>query len=567
MNAHSVHLLLIGMQVARVRPLVWWSLCTDTRVFYPNMGIDSAIRKWLEERVAPGAFTRGGSGTLPAGDTVYVEDILTRMFRIRGRRLGNYFTGRDLFNAVVLPHIERMRYSPSICVSVLCADDIDRVPREKLETQISRSRQFTKTRVAKAARVDADGSIDMDSSSDDDTAGAREHKSSRPDATPLRGAGSSHGMESGATARSLSPDFRYPSSTTIDDDGVRYVDDEGVSRFEVIDLPVLLRSRHARNVIWPYFIECLSSFGASSDGPPGAVTNDDAVLIIDQLRDGPVAFSGRSVYRLPPHSIGEGEMQSAMWAMVFHDRPVVVSTIDSDFLPLGLLAASVRSQPLFWSYQVGTAPETHVDMNALLGAVRDKTGLDIELFRALCILSGTDFFAKRDVLNQVGMMSILQAVWRAQIHVRASADEGNANEERESHFMWFLRSAFATQMGIHPQDEPPTFDDMQAHIHARRLRKYTLPSDSIGDAVRRFAWNMRYWSLHSFQATTSVYGALRDVKRGTPWRPQAAFAVRVPERAPRGMPVIPALCESFSTDAGPLPVDFETPAWHLHSHT
>lgn len=525
------------------------------------MGLDGGIRKWLQDNVSPSAFATEMKVESDK-PTVFVEDTVTRMFRFKGTRLGSYFTGSDLFEEIMSPHIRRLVNSAACCVSVVCADDIERVPREKLATQMERSRQFVKSRAAKAARIDEEEFAVYDDASDSDTghhAGAR--------------AETSHGMDSGATAPTLDYDFKYPGDSRICDDGIRYTDKSGTERFEVIDLPVLMRSRHARNAIWTYVVERMVRFVENPTTPSADCIGEDRLLIIDHFREGPIVFSGRRALRLAPHPLGEGEMQATLWALVFADHPVHVSTIDSDFLPLGLLAADCRTEPLIWSYRTGAGPTMYVDMRHLLNDLTATAGFDVATFRGLCVLNGTDFFKKGDVLNQVGFKSIVQATWRSKAHVRASADESLPLETRRRHFEWVLRAAFATQLNVQLDGAPPTFDALQSVIDDRKLRKYTLPSRTIEGAVSRFGWNMIYWSDHVLKRHAAAYASLRGLHRGQPWRPDPMIATPlslvaaghqpgegvtlVPPPFPGGAPSAPAVA---STDDPMLHErDFEPP--------
>lgn len=448
------------------------------------MGIDTQFRRWLKEAASPQSFLGADlpMDRHPRG-WVYIEDVLTVAHWIRGPRFDHTFTGNELFHDLIEPILQRLRGNSVFSCAVICADDYARVPKQKLQTQLKRGEQFVRQRAAKRAAEEA----------------------KEAGAPPL--ARATEQLANGVDVPVHLGSFRYPSTSVISDDGIEYIDEEDQKRHrEAIDLPLLLRSRSAMRALWLYVRDRLIQ--ATRTGsvllpliPP------DRVLIIDHFDDGPWFVCGNRCGRLPLVPFAEGEVQAAFWAKVFRQHPTVISTIDTDILPLtvGNAGTMEREAALYWRYRDGASAE-HVD---LIGVACDLHALHLHpaAFRALCVTGGTDFFAKRDVLHYVGVPSLVAAALWATPHLVQAADDTEDSDKLSRHFEWFLRAAYAVQ-GKYPSDTdapPPSLQTLKTDM-CERSSNYDFPTDDrIRSALSRLQWNFAYWDINRAHASLAAY--------------------------------------------------------------
>lgn len=459
-------------------------MCSESTHAVNAMGIDTQFRRWLKETASPSSFL-GEAPPLerhPRG-WVYIDDVLTVAHWIRGPRFNHTFTGIELFNALIQPIVQRLRGNSVFSCAVICADDYARVPKQKLQTQQKRGAQFVRQRAAKRAAEELE----------------------TKEAPPL--ARASEQLANGFDIPVHLGDFRYPEHSVISDDGIEYTgrEDHQLHR-EAIDLPLLLRSRPVMRVLWAYVRDRLEQMARTGSALTPTVPHD-RVLIIDHFDDGPWYICGNRCGRLPPVPFGEGEVQAAFWSRVFHCHPTIVSTIDTDILPLtvGNKGTLEREAPLYWCYRDGASSE-HVD---LISVARDMNALHLhpDAFRALCVTGGTDFFFKRDVLHYVGVPSLIAAALWATPHLVQAADDTENTGKTSRHFEWFLRAAYAVQ-GKYPSDKdspPPPLQQLQSDMCARSAN-YDFPTpDRLHEALSRLQWNFAYWNMDRARATLAVY--------------------------------------------------------------
>lgn len=476
------------------------------------MGIDTHIRRWLAELATPHAF-QGDALPLkehPRG-WVYVVDILTVLHRLRGPRFDGTFTGEELFQHAIQPYLRRLGDDSNFVCVVLCADDYTRVPKEKLETQQKRHRQFTTARAKahKAQRQALEANTPASAASD----------ASEPGAPPASAA--LEQLSNGVDVPCHGPEFRYPRQSTIDDNGIHYIDVDGQEHHEAIDLALLLRSRSAVTVLWAYVAQRLrqNTETASLLRPALPI---DRLLVLDHGSTGPLFFSGNRHGRLPPEKAAEGELQSFFWSRVFAPHPTVLDTVDTDLLPIALGDETLRRRPapLYWRY-----PGRESGQLEHLCLTRASQDLPISPlgFRALCVMCGTDFFAKKMVLHQVGAETLLTAALYAEPHLVAAAT-GDGSPETMSHFLWFLRAAYALKTpnwSVDSSDEPPTLDDLERTLTARsKVYRFPSPAD-CQEAMARVQWNCGYWSMDRLRHELNVYGKLHLELTRLPTLPEA----------------------------------------------
>lgn len=401
-----------------------------------TMGIDLSIRKLLVSRNAT-AFTTTAPFGANGDPTRYVviDDVLTRFMSLRGHT-DYLFTGLQIFQAFMGPILDH-RHSGAAAYVAIC-DDFLNVPSQKAATQAARS-------------------------------------ASRSDVKPY-------------------------------EDGVHYmITSQGLMRVddinappELIDIRRLMRTRPLRVKLWQYINQRLSELEDDQ------FSND--FRIVFEYQNGSVNLYPDNVvwhdeFRRP-HNHGEADLSIVHWARLYSNTPVLVTTIDTDTIPITLnyLQRAPRNAPMYWTYEGTLISEKrqriYVDMVTLYE--RECSARPASVFALGCILSGNDFFTKKDAAHLFNAERVLRACGSA--YKRGFID----NRWRAA------KSAMVAVLGVlallYGEDcnylylSDVTPDNVKEHwirikeTAVHQNGKLLPPEDKVlKAAIIRIAWNMVYW--------------------------------------------------------------------------
>jgi hypothetical protein len=292
---------------------------------------------------------------------------------------------------------------------------------------------------------------------------------------------------------------KYAIGSVLGDDGIC---EHTGGKFEPVCMVRLLGSRHLHLEMWRYLDTRLRAdwrvlyalgfaviwdYGAA-DGPVQVMCdNEDGTVVVDALR-GCV------------HPFGEADLGTLYWCRVFHDKTIVLSTIDTDVLPLSAWYLSQfplnQQQQLWWSYsQVkGGAAKTArlVDLTTLVGHIVSSFG-SASLFMASCIACGTDFVQKAWVTNGVGTTTVLEGVISASSSLRdkfqSTLQSSPLSRSHASRCIALIRQA--------------------ASCKTRASKHKTPKAAEVGDIPTLFAANMDYWRVNWLAFQPTDFGATR----------------------------------------------------------
>lgn len=290
------------------------------------------------------------------------------------------------------------------------------------------------------------------------------------------------------------------------DDGVHYlITSQGLMRVddatappELIDIRRLMRTRPLRVKLWQYINQRLAELENDQ-------FSNDFRIVFEYQRGSVNLYPEDAAWPTEfylPHNHGEADMSIVYWAKLYRDTPILVTTIDTDTIPITLnyLQRTGREAPLYWTYEGTLISEKRqrifVDMVQLHD--RECSTRPASVFALGCIMAGNDFFTKKDVAHLFNPESILRACGTA--YERGFIDNRWRN----------ARSAMTAVLGVLaflygqgcnylmlPMMKP---DDVMHHwikIKANAIHqnpRLLPPSDEVLKAsIVRIAWCMVYW--------------------------------------------------------------------------
>jgi len=112
------------------------------------------------------------------------------------------------------------------------------------------------------------------------------------------------------------------------------------------------------------------------------------------------------------HVFGEADLAMFYWAEIYHDRDVIFTTVDTDIIPISTdyvyskNSIRVPSTKMYWRYE----KQSYVDIRMMLSKTLQHLQLSPGSFKLFCVLTGTDFFDKSQIMFKFGLEKILNAV-------------------------------------------------------------------------------------------------------------------------------------------------------------
>ncbi len=300
----------------------------------------------------------------------------------------------------------------------------------------------------------------------------------------------------------------------INDEGIRFSPTEP---FEAFHAGRLFLTRALRDKLWQYV-----QFRFTHEHFPEGTT-----AILDYSLEGPLINDDGPPRHIPAlrHDFGEGEIACLVWARVFHHYPVLVRTIDSDFLPLSLSFLATqeprRVQPLYWMYK----EDFHMDMiecHRLLGTQMKWSVFDFILAVSLC---GSDYTDKPLLTHMVGWRYIFYVIQRVK-------DEPFwLNVHRFSwHLERFLSILYTTYTSprdedgfemvewqellmdpTHKQSTLPSLESLREAFKRRGFKRFRVPDHlTVQKGLKQIRFLLGYWIRDFNGIGTMGLEALKD---------------------------------------------------------
>lgn len=288
------------------------------------------------------------------------------------------------------------------------------------------------------------------------------------------------------------------------DDGVQYIitsqgmvrSDDTTAEPQLIDIRRLMKTRRLRVKLWQYINRQLSELDDDE-------FMNDFRIVFEYERNSinlyPEAAGWDTEFYIP-HNHGEADTSIVHWANLYPDVPVLVTTIDTDTLPITLnyLQRSQRRAPMYWVYE-GTLfsekkQKIYVDMMELY----DRLTIPANAFSLGCILAGNDFFKKKDVAHLLNAECILRACGAA--HERQFIN----NRWRDTKsavtavvgvlaLLYGQKCGYPLLRGVNPNNLIDEWQKIRRFCASQNAR-LVLPNDeAIKSCVKRVVWNMLYW--------------------------------------------------------------------------
>jgi hypothetical protein len=198
------------------------------------------------------------------------------------------------------------------------------------------------------------------------------------------------------------------------------------NEFDPVNIRQLLGSRHLHLVMWRYIDMRLRADSRLMSDLGFAVIWDYGAL------EGPtrICFSPTGLcidaLRGCVHKFGEADLGTLYWCRVFRTSTIVLSTIDTDVLPLAVWYLSqthseqIGTQQVWWSYRQRSGKESKtrlVDLTLLASHIISSFG-SARLFMAACVSCGTDFVPKGLLTCGTGTTTVLEGVISASSALR-----------------------------------------------------------------------------------------------------------------------------------------------------
>lgn len=395
------------------------------------MGIDTAIRELIKQKV-PTSFYDSSVELL--NDVVVIDDVLTRMRRFGGSSSRD-FTGLELFN--VFYTIVKHYMNSGAAAYVLICDDNANIPHQKLSTQNRRN----------------DGS--------------------------------------GAAP--------YIGNYIIVEKGIYNTDiDLYGNHPELINVERLMITRALRIKLWQFFNVRLMDTEQYSLREGFRVIFEYEKKKVNLYPD---SYGWQQSWRAP-HNLGEADTSLVYWAEKFQSYPTIILTIDTDTLPITLNYmersgyARGPSAPLYWMYQKYKSDKyAYFDMIELY----NKLWLPASTFCLGCVMAGNDFFTKSTIARSFNCELMLQAVKDAE-HAGFLMNDWRDARSASMAVVATLALLYGTRYNyerLSALTQDNLLDEwLEIGKHAYRQNdKLVIPDDAaITAAVKRIAWNMRYWN-------------------------------------------------------------------------
>jgi hypothetical protein len=203
-----------------------------------------------------------------------------------------------------------------------------------------------------------------------------------------------------------------------------------------------------------------------------------------------------------PHNHGEADMSMVYWAHKYHDKPVVISTIDTDILPIAFnyIARKQRQMPLWWQYE---DQKSHQLLFVDMLMVYKKLNMPSNVFCLACIIAGNDYVEKKPMAHRFNAELIVRAA--------ASAWQQQLIGEDWRKPVTIIMGVIATLALLYgdrydyKELKKITKDNLLQHwgfirSHASQQdRNLLVPhdDDQLAKVIKIVIWNCQYWKTSS----------------------------------------------------------------------
>jgi len=267
------------------------------------------------------------------------------------------------------------------------------------------------------------------------------------------------------------------------------------------DVRAAMRNREWRGALWRYLVR-----RAVRDAELGR----GCALIIDMDARGPIVIrDGRfGIDRRHAHGFGEADLMVIYWLTQYPNSPVLIDSIDSDFMPIVCHYLWTLDRPrggrVYWRYW----RQNHCDLTMLADNIYRRWRCSSLQFMLSCILCGSDYFVKSSVLANIGFQYVFYGVQRLRFtgHLENifDADEEHAADALEM----VLRSIFSEFLAakadiskdqlwftLHRHGIPSTAETIQENLNNRDISNVSFPPrDQIKQALQMLLFNAGYWA-------------------------------------------------------------------------
>jgi hypothetical protein len=185
----------------------------------------------------------------------------------------------------------------------------------------------------------------------------------------------------------IDPHAPYPADAVIDDNGIQ-LRSQMTSAWFPVNIDRLLAVRPLRRYLFEYFHAKIMQDPAMAPYP----------VVFDYDKEPSLVLNGKTVALFDyVHPFGEADLMLSYWANVYNARDVVIQTIDGDVIPImAYYVDKVKpTGSLWWQYD----KTKFVNLKLLYA----ELGMNPNTLIILCLLCGTDYCNKSDLLHFVGV--------------------------------------------------------------------------------------------------------------------------------------------------------------------
>lgn len=405
------------------------------------------------KRLYPSIWKKGTSSD-PV--TILVEDIMPGMFKFSGAT----FQPIDFYKAFMRQTLSFFTASSRGILKVLRADISEFVPPEKRQLQIKRSAAWTSL----------------------------------------------------INKRTGKPNVPYPDGCTVSDAGIVSADKKEVYPLEV---DRLMFTRYLRKLFFEYLEEKIA-------GDP--VWPEDTTIIFDWRITGPRVFRKLSEHEqsnsksgmgwVPMDAkwnnrYGEADLGVVWWLeKIFLDYPnesVELRTVDTDSLPIMVSRFWNRlNHKVYWVH----SPTEYICFHELIAALQKPVAIEPrikirgqtpkamvrwspDLFVAGCVVSGCDYYDKKDSSNFVGHSTMWDAFMRCLPLIKDPLDT-------LSGYCQLVRCIWGYHYDAYLMEakEAPSYDYIQSACSARKSKRTKPPKsdDDLKASFLRYRFTFLYWT-------------------------------------------------------------------------